>query len=199
MSGSPTHTFKLLILGDASVGKTTLSLRYVTEVFVESSRSTIGVDFFSKKIKLANNTKVKLQIWDFGGEERYRFLLPTYSQGTDLIMLLYDTNRRKSFDHIGEWIEVIRENVQNVPIILIGSKIDLVESREVSREEGEAKARALKVYQFMELSSKSGEYIQESLRDVSELLASLSESRPPQEGDDSAAESETPGSDATTE
>ena len=108
-------TFKLLMLGDASVGKTSLTHRYITGVFVDSPRLTIGVDFFSKNVRLDNKTRVKLQIWDFGGEERFRFLLPTYSKGSNAALYLYDITSQKSLESLPLWIEIVRKNAGNIP------------------------------------------------------------------------------------
>ncbi|MHA1612775.1 MAG: Rab family GTPase, partial [Promethearchaeota archaeon] len=103
-------TYKLLMLGDASVGKTSLTHRYITGVFIDSPRLTIGVDFFSKKVRLANGKKAKLQIWDFGGEERFRFLLPTYSKGSNAALFLYDMTSQKSIESISVWLDIVRKN-----------------------------------------------------------------------------------------
>ena len=73
-------TFKIIIFGDAGCGKTTLTQRFLTNLFVSDSKMTIGVDFEVKSLEV-DKQKVKLQIWDFGGEERFRFLLPTYCLG----------------------------------------------------------------------------------------------------------------------
>ena len=124
-SSAPDFTFKLLMLGDASVGKTSLTHRYITGVFVDSPRLTIGVDFFSKKVRLDHGKKVKLQIWDFGGEERFRFLLPTYSKGSNAALFLYDITSHSSLESLPVWIEIVRKNAGNIPILLIGSKSDL--------------------------------------------------------------------------
>jgi small GTP-binding protein len=83
------YTFKLMMLGDASVGKTSLTLRYISGFFMEDLKLTIGVDFYSKTT-LFNEKKVKLQMWDFGGEERFRFLLSQYCKGANGAFFLYD-------------------------------------------------------------------------------------------------------------
>ena len=124
---SADFAFKLLMLGDASVGKTSLTHRYITGVFVDSPRLTIGVDFFSKKVRLEDGKKVKLQVWDFGGEERFRFLLPTYSKGSNAAIFLYDITSQKSLDSLPDWLEIVRKNAGNIPILLLGSKLDLEE------------------------------------------------------------------------
>ena len=168
---SPDFTFKLLMLGDASVGKTSLTHRYITGVFVDSPRLTIGVDFFSKKIRLDNNKSVKIQIWDFGGEERFRFLLPTYSKGSNAAFFLYDITSRKTLESLSVWIQIIRKNAGNIPIFLIGSKKDLSEThRQVSFEEASQKGKEFLLTHHLELSAKTGENVEESFQGLTELL-----------------------------
>ena len=167
---SPDFTFKLLMLGDASVGKTSLTHRYITGVFVDSPRLTIGVDFFSKKIRLDNNKSVKIQIWDFGGEERFRFLLPTYSKGSNAAFFLYDITSRKTLESLSVWIKIIRKNAGNIPIFLIGSKKDLVNHRKISFEEASQKCDEFLLTQHIELSAKTGENVEESFHGLTELL-----------------------------
>ena len=167
---SPDFTFKLLMLGDASVGKTSLTHRYITGVFVDSPRLTIGVDFFSKKIRLDNNKSVKIQIWDFGGEERFRFLLPTYSKGSNAAFFLYDITSHKTLESLSVWIQIIRKNAGNIPIFLIGSKKDLVDHRQISFEEASQKADEFLLTHHIELSAKTGENVEESFQLLTELL-----------------------------
>ena len=102
------YTFKILLLGDASVGKTSFTKRYCYNIFNPSERLTIGVDFHVKTIEL-NNKTIKLQIWDVGGEERFRFLLPTYCLGANAAFLLYDTTRPATLDNIPEWTSIVRQ------------------------------------------------------------------------------------------
>ncbi len=167
---STDFTYKLLMLGDASVGKTSLTHRYITGVFIDSPRLTIGVDFFSKKVRLVNGKKVKLQIWDFGGEERFRFLLPTYSKGSNAALFLYDITSEKSLESIGIWLEIVRKNAGNIPIFLIGSKCDLEPYRKVSPEFAQEIAMKYSCVQHIELSSKTGKNVENSFALISELL-----------------------------
>lgn len=168
-------TYKLLMLGDASVGKTSLTHRYITGIFIDSPRLTIGVDFFSKKVRLPNGKKVKLQIWDFGGEERFRFLLPTYSKGSNAALFLYDITSQKSLESIGAWLEIVRKNAGNIPIFLIGSKKDLESHREVSPEFAKEIATKYSCVSHLELSSKTGDNVEPSFEMITELLIEESE------------------------
>ncbi len=163
------YTFKVLMLGEASVGKTTLTHKYIRGVFVDNPRLTIGVDFFTKKIRI-NEKKISLQIWDFGGEERFRFLLPTYTKGSNAAFFLYDITSKKSLDTIGDWLSIVRENAGNIPILLVGSKLDLEDHRKVSFEYAEKVSEKFALADHIEVSAKTGENIEESFKTMVRML-----------------------------
>ena len=163
------YTFKLMMLGDASVGKTSLTLRYISGFFMEDLKLTIGVDFYSKTT-LFNKKKVKLQIWDFGGEERFRFLLSQYSKGANGAFFLYDITNKRSLDHLPDWTQIVRENAGDIPIMLIGSKVDLDEFRVVPREQGILAAKKYNLASFVELSSKTGKNVEKAFDVLTQLL-----------------------------
>ena len=163
------YTFKLMMLGDASVGKTSLTLRYISGFFMEDLKLTIGVDFYSKTI-LFNEKKVKLQMWDFGGEERFRFLLSQYCKGANGAFFLYDITNVRSIEHLPEWTQIVRENAGDIPIMLIGSKKDLEEFRTVPREDGILAAKKYNLSSFIELSSKTGDNVERAFKVMTETL-----------------------------
>ena len=163
------YTFKLMMLGDASVGKTSLTLRYISGFFMEDLKLTIGVDFYSKTI-LFNEKKVKLQMWDFGGEERFRFLLSQYCKGANGAFFLYDITNVRSIEHLPEWTQIVRENAGDIPIMLIGSKKDLDEFRTVPREDGILAAKKYNLSSFIELSSKTGDNVERAFKVMTETL-----------------------------
>ena len=158
-----------MMLGDASVGKTSLTIRYISGFFLEDLKLTIGVDFYSKTTSFKGK-KVKLQIWDFGGEERFRFLLHQYCKGANAAFFLYDITNRLSLDHLPDWTQIIREHAGDVPIMLVGSKVDLKQYRVVSREEGILAAKKYNLSAFVELSSKTGENVEEAFTLITETL-----------------------------
>ncbi len=162
-------TYKILMLGDASVGKTSLTLRYISGFFMEDLKLTIGVDFYSKTIDFIDN-KVKLQIWDFGGEERFRFLLSQYCKGANGAFFLFDITNQISLDHLPDWTQIVRENAGDIPIMLIGSKLDLDEFRAVPTEDGILATKKYNLTSFIELSSKTGENVEKSFYDMTEIL-----------------------------
>ncbi len=163
------YTFKILLLGDASVGKTSFTKRYCYNIFNPSERLTIGVDFHVKTIEL-NKKTIKLQIWDVGGEERFRFLLPTYCLGANAAFLLYDTTRPATLDNIPEWTSIVRQKGGKIPMMLCGSKIDLEKTqREVPRELGIQIAEKNDLSSFVEVSAKDNINVDKAFQVSSEL------------------------------
>ena len=163
------YTWKIMMLGDAAVGKTSLTLRFISGFFLDDLKLTIGVDFYSKTTTFKEK-KVKLQIWDFGGEERFRFLLHQYCKGANAAFFLYDITNRLSLDHLPDWTQIIREHAGDIPIMLIGSKVDLQEFRAVTREEGILAAKKYNLSTFIELSSKTGQNVEKSFDVITEIL-----------------------------
>lgn len=158
-----------MMLGDAAVGKTSLTIRFISGFFLEDLKLTIGVDFYSKTTSFKAK-KVKLQIWDFGGEERFRFLLHQYCKGANAAFFLYDITNRLSLDHLPDWTQIIREHAGDVPIMLVGSKADLEQFRVVSREEGILAAKKYNLSSFVELSSKTGQNVEEAFDLITQTL-----------------------------
>ena len=114
---------KVLVEGDGGVGKTTLVKRYCDGTYFDG-KMTIGVGFEKKTLKIGDDD-ITLMIWDFGGEERFREILPSFCKGANVALLVYDVSRRESFFNLREWVELTRKNAGDIPIILVGSKCDL--------------------------------------------------------------------------
>jgi len=171
------YTFKILLLGDASVGKTSFTKRYCYNIFNPSERLTIGVDFHVKTIEL-NDSKIKLQIWDVGGEERFRFLLPTYCLGANAAFLLYDITRPSTLDNISEWMTIVRQKGGPIPIMLVGSKIDLSKSsRQVQRDYGIQIAEKNKMASFVEISAKDNINVDDAFKLLTEMTLERTNNR----------------------
>ena len=162
-------TFKVMMLGDASVGKTSLTIRYISGFFLEDLKLTIGVDFYSKTTNFRGK-KVKLQIWDFGGEERFRFLLSQYCKGANAAFFLYDITNTITLEHLPDWTQIVRQHAGDIPIMLIGSKLDLQEFRSVPREEGIQAAKKYNLSTFVELSSKTGQNVETAFDVMTQTL-----------------------------
>jgi Ras-related protein Rab-1A len=131
------YLFKLLIIGDSGAGKSAILHRYTDNAFSDSFVSTIGVDFSINTVTLDGKT-IKLQIWDTAGQERFRTITSSYYRGAHGIIIVYDITNRDSFDNIKIWLsECDRYAMDNVPIILIGNKVDLFTRREVNHDDVE--------------------------------------------------------------
>ena len=146
---------KIIFVGDAGVGKTTIIARITESPFNEVYEPSIGVDFMSKSIKYRGQN-IKLQIWDTAGQEKYKGLIPSYVRNSSIVFVVYDISVKSTFDNIPKWLTFIR-SIENTTLILCGNKIDL-EKREVTKEEGEALAQKEGIA-FYETSAKSGDGI----------------------------------------
>ena len=153
--------FKILLLGDTEVGKSSFLMRYSDNVFVENYIATIGLDYKLKNIKLDSGKTIKVQLWDTAGQEKYRTIAKNYFKGSHGILLLYDVTKVNSFENVREWIRDIKEEVSEKAILfLIGNKIDMEDKRKVSKEKGVELAEEYKI-PFFEASAKSGENVDE--------------------------------------
>jgi len=146
---------KFLILGDITVGKTTLLLKYIDNFTPEIYISTLGVDYKTKNI-VYNGTKVTLQIWDTAGQERYRVITKSFIKGTDGIIFMYDITQKESFINVKKWIEETEgENPGDVKKIIVGNKIDKEEDRQVTDEMKEKLNKEVDI-DLIEVSAKKG-------------------------------------------
>lgn len=153
------YLIKLLLIGDSGVGKSCLLLRFSEDSFTSSFITTIGIDFKIKKIFL-DNKWVKLQIWDTAGQERFRTITSAYYRGSDGIIMVYDVTNKSSFDHVRHWFgEVTKYATKNTSKLLIGNKIDMVDSIRVADTEGKALAGELSM-PFLETSAKTSENVE---------------------------------------
>ena len=151
MESNSVTRHKIIFVGDAGVGKTTIISRIMDNPFNEVYEPSIGVDFMSKNIKFREQS-IKLQIWDTAGQEKYKGLIPSYVRNSSIVFLVYDVSVKTSFDNIPKWINFIK-TIENTTLVLCGNKIDL-ENREVKKEEGEALAQKEGI-SFFEVSAKN--------------------------------------------
>jgi Ras-related protein Rab-6A len=151
----PRSKYKLVFLGDEAVGKTSIITRFMYDSFDTTYKVTIGIDFVSKTMHLEDRI-VRLQLWDTAGQERFRSLIPSYIRDSSVAIICFDITNRASFLNTEQWIDDVRsERGNDVVIMLIGNKTDEAERRQVSAEEGAAKAKDYGVM-FMETSAKAG-------------------------------------------
>lgn len=125
--GITKYIFKILVCGNGGVGKTTLLKRYVDGIFEVNTKMTIGVNFFDVNVDIGNGDLCALQLWDFGGQLRFRFMLESYVKGAKGALLLFDLTNSESLSNIEDWIDIIRSKDQDIPILLVGTKMDLRE------------------------------------------------------------------------
>ena len=130
---------------------------------------TIGVEFETKIIEV-DEKHVNLMIWDFGGEERFRALFPQYIQGAMGGILMYDITDYSSFSHISDWLSIIKETKKNIPILLLGGKLDLEQFREISFNEAKQLADSLGLNNYIECSSKTGENVENSFKELTRMI-----------------------------
>lgn len=161
--------FKVVVAGAGGVGKTALIQRYVTGTFIEDHKMTIGAQFSIKDIELENNEKVRLQLWDFAGEERFRFLLGDYCRGASGAFVCYDITDYATFEQIPEWLRIIRKNAGMIPIILVGNKYDLP-NHEVELETADQYSEQAKCLMNVFCSSKLNLNVQDMFTAMAKWL-----------------------------
>ena len=165
--------YKVLILGDSSVGKTCFLLKYTDKVFNEVYMSTIGLDYRLKTLTLKNGKKVKLQIWDTAGQDRFRTITKNYYKGANGIILIYDVTSSETYENVENWISQIKEEASpNVVIYLVGNKVDMEDKRKVTTEEGQKIADENNL-PFIETSAKSDININETFDNLVEKMDSV--------------------------
>lgn len=164
--------FKLIIAGSGGSGKTTLLRRYTTGLFSAGTSMTIGVDFSvtSCKTKYGDAT---LQIWDFGGEERFRTMLPSFCLGASGCLMMFDPVRPQTFIELDEWIKIVKDNTKNIPIILLSSKQDLIEEGHnfaVPKDDLDNFINSQKLIDYIPTSSKTGMNVESTFQKIAELM-----------------------------
>ena len=152
--------YKIMVLGESKVGKTSLIKRYTKDQFGGVYLTTVGMDFQDKIIEIEDK-KVRLQVWDTAGQERFRNVTKSYFQSSHGLLVVYDITDKESFEKINFWIENIKNNApEKAKLILVGNKCDLANERKVTIEDGENKARNYNI-KFFESSAKDGTNVNE--------------------------------------
>ncbi|XP_067404441.1 ras-related protein Rab-41 isoform X3 [Emydura macquarii macquarii] len=170
--GNPLRKFKLVFLGEQSVGKTSLITRFMYDSFDNTYQATIGIDFLSKTMYLEDRT-IRLQLWDTAGQERFRSLIPSYIRDSAAAIVVFDITNLNSFQQTSKWIDDVRtERGSDVIIMLVGNKTDLADKRQITTEEGEQRAKELNVM-FIETSAKTGYNVKQLFRRVAAALPGM--------------------------
>ena len=157
------YRFKVVMLGDGAVGKTAITTRFTQEFFDSDYKRTIGSDFAIKKIELPDiDTNVTLQVWDLAGQPRFEVVRQGFYRGARGGLLVYDVTRRRTFLNIQSWKEECFKNIdREMPLIVVANKVDLIDSRIVSTEEGESWAKE-RGHMYVESSALTGVNVEES-------------------------------------
>ena len=165
------YIFKIILIGNSGVGKSSILQRYIQKVFNDSYSSTIGVDFFMKSITIGDKS-IKLQLWDTAGTEKFRSITTGYYRGADAAFVVFDLSAKSSFKAVSEWIEnyyKYKNPDSEKNVVLIGNKVDLVDKREVTQEEAENYVKDNNIFYF-ETSAKEGKNIEECFNFMAEKL-----------------------------
>lgn len=162
------HLFKLLIIGDSGVGKSSLLLRFADNMFSGNYITTIGVDFKIRKINV-DGEMVKLQIWDTAGQERFRTITSTYYRGTHGVIVVYDVTSADTFVNVKRWLHEIDQNCDTVLRILVGNKDDDPERKVVEREDAMKFAEQMGI-QVFETSAKDNKNVEEVFNAITQMV-----------------------------
>ena len=158
---------QLLIIGDSTVGKTSILSRYTNGTFNSNYLATVGLDNFSKD-EIIDNKTIRIKIWDTAGQERYKSLTKGFFRNAQGIVIVYDVTNQETFDNLIYWINSIKNHMESeidkIPVIVIGNKIDL-EEREVKFEDAQLFCKD-KNYPYFETSAKNGTNIDEAMRSL---------------------------------
>ena len=162
--------YKMIIIGDSSVGKTCIFKKITSGVFIEKSISTIGMDRRTLTFTIEGNKEIDIQLWDTAGQERFRSITTSYYKASQGLILMYDITKRESFDNVGNWIDNVKDSLEDNEylIVLLGNKLDLAqakpESREVTSEEAENYCKEKNIYWGGEWSAK--DFTEEQLKEI---------------------------------
>ena len=165
ISAIKSYIYKICIVGNGGVGKTSMVLRYCENSFKENYIMTIGSNFSTKTVDLVDypQFQVKLQIWDLAGQKHFSFVRPPFYRGATGIIYVFDLTRRSSFSDLIEWRSEVEKVVTDKPSLLVGNKLDLaaVGKREVSEQEGYALKSEMGATKYFETSAKQGDSIED--------------------------------------
>ena len=163
-------SFKMIVIGDAGVGKSCLTTKAAKGIFDETYSATVGFEFLTFNVKL-NDKVIKLQIWDTCGQEIYRSLISSFYRNASLAMMVYSIDSKESFIHIETWLKEVKlQSNPDIKIFLIGNKADLEDKREVKLDEAKQFKNENDIHYFSEASAKTGLNAQEVFIEAAKLL-----------------------------
>jgi len=175
-------TYKIVLLGDAGVGKTAIAVQFVKGQFNEFTESTIGASFMNQTVTLPEETLIKFQIWDTAGQERFHSLAPMYYRGAQAAIVVYDITNRNSFEKAKEWVkELQQQGDPNVIVAFVGNKIDMPSARKVTTDEAQRYAEENGLF-CIETSAKTATNVSELFMKIAKQLPKIKKDpiqRPP--------------------
>jgi len=163
------YVFKIVVVGDGNVGKTSLIRKYTEGNFVKDYIKTIGAQF-SKYIEKIEDSSVKLFFWDIAGQSEFSFMRPTFYKGAKAVILVYSLIDEQSFNNIKSWHEDIKKFCGTIPIVLFGNKLDLVVEKELDNSKVEALKKDLKFIKYYKTSAKTGKNVFSAFRSIIKTL-----------------------------
>jgi small GTP-binding protein len=167
---------KILIGGEGGVGKSTLLHRIISGEFQLRMQMTIGIDFRTYSVNYGDKQYI-LSLWDLGGQDRFRFIIPQYCQGAHAGIIMYDLTRLQSVFKIGEWVKLMRDARPKLPLLLVGSKADLIDQISVMDENIGPLMKEHKFYDHYKISSKTGEGIHTAILRIVEAIISYEQQK----------------------
>jgi len=161
---------KLVLLGDSGVGKSSIAMRYVNNVFSEAFEVTIGGGYLQQIVRLKDGTSLKLDIWDTGGQERYRALLQLYYRDADAALITYDVTNSRSLENCEYWVNELRRTEENCILCLVANKIDVpAEEKKIDSKDAQEFVEKYGMVYF-ETSAKTGENINKLFEAVAQKI-----------------------------
>jgi len=177
MAARKSLLFKIVVLGESGVGKTSLLVRYVQNSFTIATKSTIGSDFLSKDINVENRP-ITLQIWDTAGQERFQGLGTSFYRGADGVIFVFDVTRRQTFEELVQWrkaflIQIGQEGNDNFPMLVLANKVDMEDKRQVSKSEVKEWCTRQNLT-FFETSAKEAVNVDNAFHNIAKIVLSKS-------------------------
>jgi small GTP-binding protein len=170
MQRAPEYVFKIAVMGEASVGKTSMILQFSQKTFSSNYIQTLGANFAMKKLFLEDyNIQVNLQLWDLAGQVYVKYMLPEFLIGSSAAILVYDITQRQTYENIPMWKEEAERHIQ-VPFVLIGNKVDLESQRMVTNREGELMQERLGALLYQETSAKTAKNLDNTFMTLTRSL-----------------------------
>jgi len=162
------YVFKIVVIGDGAVGKTSLIARFAEKTFKAEYKPTLGTNIIIKELKVGDNN-IKLLLWDIAGQAKWRDVRHLYYRGAQGCIVVYDVTRPGTFDSVPEWYKDLIKFSGEVPRILLANKIDLTDIRKIQQEDGLKMAEEMNA-EYYETSAKDGTQVNEAFEKISELI-----------------------------